>query len=116
MKVKKKSLNQEKIFIDIVLCPKTNLYLQSLYCHRCAYFNTDEEGFINCNYKNPQIKIIDKKKEDLIKIFSNVKKKKDTSSLQLKDKIKNNELKRNLEILKGDLFREIKKRRNFNLI
>ena len=116
MKVKKKSLNQDKIFIDIVLCPKTNLYLQSLYCHRCGYFYTDEEDFINCNYKRPQIKIIDKKKEDLIKIFSNVKNKKDSSSLQLKDKENNNVLKRNLEVLKSDLFREIKKRKNSVLI
>jgi hypothetical protein len=76
MNVKKISFEQEKIFIDIVLCPKTNLYLQSLYCHRCAYFYADELNFINCSYKKPHMRIFDKKKEDLIKIFSNVKKKK----------------------------------------
>ena len=86
MKVKKKSLYIEKIIIDIVLCPKTNLYLQNFYCHKCAYFISDEENHISCSYKKPQIKSGDQKKEELIKTFSKIKGKKEVSSQHLVDK------------------------------
>lgn len=112
MMVKKISINPEKIIIDIVLCPKTKLYLQSLYCHRCAYFKSDEGANINCNYKKPQITISDHQKEDLIKIFSKIREKKESSSQQLENNRKNDESMRNIEILKIDLLREIKKRKN----
>ena len=112
MKIKKVSLNSENIFIDIVLCPKTNLYLQSLYCHRCAYFTLDEENHINCNYKNPQINLIDHQKEELIKTFSEIKDIKENSSQGFKDNKANNEFMSNIDRFKTDLLKEIKKRKN----
>ncbi|MHA1624775.1 MAG: hypothetical protein ACTSXN_01885 [Promethearchaeota archaeon] len=86
MKVKKKSLNLGKIIIDIVLCPKTSLYLQNFYCHKCAYFISDVKNHIICSYKKPQIKNADQKKEELIKIFSKIK---GVSSQHLVEKKKN---------------------------
>ncbi|MHA1193895.1 MAG: hypothetical protein ACTSP9_16675 [Promethearchaeota archaeon] len=71
MKVKKKSLKLRKIIIDIVLCPKTSLYLQNFYCHKCAYFISDVKNHISCSYKKPQN--ANQKKEELIKIFSKIK-------------------------------------------
>jgi len=112
MKIKKVSLSSEKIFIDIVLCPKTNLYLQSPYCRRCGYFTLDEENYINCNYKNPQINLIDYQKEELIKIFSEIKDIKEDSSQGFKDNKVNNEFMSNMDIFKKDLLKEIKKRKN----
>jgi len=96
MKVKKKSLNLEKINIDIVLCPKTSLYIQSFFCHKCVYFNSDKRDYIRCNYKKLQIKYADKKKEELIKIFS-------------KNKGKNHNFIRDMETLKVGLIKELKK-------
>lgn len=110
MEVKKKSLNMEKIIIDIVLCPKTNLYLQSLYCHKCAYFNSDEREHISCNYKKLQIENADKRKEELIKIFSKIKEKNDVPSQQLVDKEKSNNFIRDLGTIKVNIFKELKER------
>jgi len=110
MKVKKKSLNLEEIIIDLVLCPKTKLYLQSLYCHKCAYFNSDEMGHISCKYKKLQIKNADEKKEELIKIFSKIKGKNETSSQQLVDGEKNHDFIRDIDTLKVNLFKELKER------
>lgn len=112
MKIKKKSLNFEKINIDIVLCPKTSLYLQNLYCHKCAYFNSDERDHISCNYKKLQIKYADQKKEELIKIFSKIKGKNEISSQHLVNKEKNHDFIRDMETLKVDLIKELKKRKN----
>jgi len=107
MKVKKKSLNLEKIIIDIVFCPKTSLYLQSLYCRRCAYFNSDEKDHISCNYKKLQIKNTDQKKEELIEIFSKIKGKNEVSSQHLVDKKISDD---HIGMLKTELLLEIKKR------
>jgi len=81
MKVKKISINLEKIIIDIVLCPKRNLYLQSLYCRRCTFYISVDKNYVNCNYKKPNRTI---------------------SS--------NHDSKRNIEMLKKELFQVIKKR------
>jgi len=113
MKIKKVSISSKKIFIDIVLCPKTNLYLQNLYCHRCAYFTLDEENYIKCNYTNPHINLIDHQKEELIKIFSEIKEIKENSSQGFKDNKANNESMSNIVRLKKDLLKEIKKRKNY---
>ena len=110
MKVRKKSLNLEKIIIDVVLCPKTSLYLQSLYCHNCAYFNSDEMDHISCNYKKRQIKNDNQEKEELIKIFSKIKGKNEVSSQQLVDEEKNHNFIRDKETLKVNLFKELKER------
>ena len=112
MKIKKVSLSSEMIFIDIVLCPKTNLYLQNLYCHRCAYFTLDDENYINCNYKNPHINLIDHQKEELIKTFSEIKDIKENSSQGFKDNKANNEFMSSIDRFKKDLLKEIKKRKN----
>ncbi|MHA1460827.1 MAG: hypothetical protein ACTSO8_05035 [Promethearchaeota archaeon] len=109
MKIKKKSLNLEKINIDIVLCPKTSLYLQSFFCHKCAYLNSDERDHIRCNYKKLQIKYADQKKEELMKIFSKIKGKNENSSLHLVDRDKNHDFIRDMETLKVDLIKELKK-------
>ena len=110
MNVKKKSLNLEKINIDIVLCPKTSLYLQSFFCHKCTYFNSDKRDHIGCNYKKLQIKYADQKKEELIKIFSKNKGKCEFSSQHLVDTEKNHDYMRDMETLKVDLIKELKKR------
>ncbi len=110
MHVKKKCLNIENIFVDIVLCPKTRLYLQSLYCHNCAYFKLDEENHIHCNFETPQIKNTDKEKEKLIKIFSKINGKNEVSFHQLVDKEEDDFL-RNRDLLKTDLFRALEKRK-----
>lgn len=109
MKVKKISLKPEKIIIDVVLCPKTKLYLQSLYCHRCGYFKIDEETNINCDYKKPQISISDHQKDELIKIFSEIKSKKEDRSQQLEDKEKVDH-KINVEMLRIELLQALKKK------
>ena len=110
MNVKKKCLKIEKIFVDIVLCPKTKLYLQSLYCHKCAYFKLDEEKYIICKFEKPQIINTDKKNEKLIKIFSKVNGKNEISSHQLVDKGYDDSLE-NRERLKADIYREMEKRK-----
>ncbi len=111
MKVKKISLNLKKIIIDIILCPKINLYLQSLVCPRCAYFNSNEKNYIICNYEKLHRTIPNHSKEDLIKILSKIKKEKESSSHQSEtDKI-NDDFTRNIKMLKKELFQEIKKRK-----
>jgi len=109
MKVKKISLKPEKIIIDVVLCPKTKLYLQSLYCHRCGYFKTDERTNINCDYKKPQGNISDHQKDELIKIFSEIINKKEDHSQQLEDKEKVDD-KMNVEMLRIELLHALKKK------
>jgi len=112
MKVKKVSINFEKISIDMILCPKTNLYLQSLYCSRCAYFNSKDKNYISCNYEKPHSTISsDHSKEELIKILSKIKKGKDNFCHQMESDKKNNDCSRNIEMLKKELFQVIKKRK-----
>ena len=110
MKVKKKSFNLEKINFDKVFCPKTSLYLLSFFCHKCAYFNSDERDHISCNYKKLQKKYADQKKEELIKIVSKIKGKNEISSQHLVDEEKNHDFIRDMETLKVDLIKELKKR------
>jgi len=116
MKVKKKSLNLEKIIMDVVLCPKTSLYLQSFFCHKCPYFNSDEKDHISCNYKKLQIKYTDQKKEELINIFSKRKEKNEISFQHLVDKEKNHNYIRDMETLKVDLINELKRRNNCMIV
>ena len=116
MNVKKKRLNFETIIIDKVFCPKTRLYLLSFFCHKCAYFSSEERDHISCNYKNLQIKYADQKKEELIKIFSKIKGKNEISSRHLVDKEKNRDFIRDMEILKVDLIKELKKRNTCMMI
>ena len=111
MKVKKISLNLKKIIIDIILCPKINLYLQSLVCPRCAYFNSNEKNYIICNYENLHRIIPNHSKEDLIKILSKIKKGKDNFCYQMYSDKKNNYCSKNIEMIKEELFQEIKKRK-----
>jgi len=115
VKVKKKGLNLDKIIIDIVLCPKTSLYLQNLYCHKCAYFNSDERDHISCNYKKLQIKNVNQKKEELIKIFSKVREKNEISTQYIANKKSKHDSIRDIEALKADLSKELKKKFNENL-
>jgi len=109
MKVKKVSLNIKEIIIDFVLCPKTNLYLQSLYCHRCGYYNFDDKTSINCYYKKPKVSIADPQKDELIKIFSAIKNKKEASFFQLDD---NDKIapQMDIEILRAELLQALKRK------
>ena len=107
MKVAKTSINIKDVIIDVVLCPKTNLYLQSLYCHRCGYFNIDQKTAINCYYKKPLGSIADHQKDELIKIFSKIKHKKENSALQLGDK-ENIDSKTNIKMLRTELLKALK--------
>ncbi|MBD3214919.1 MAG: hypothetical protein GF311_20065 [Candidatus Lokiarchaeota archaeon] len=52
MQIKKINVKPKKVIIDLVLCPKTNLYHQSLYCRRCAQFSKENERFIFCSYED----------------------------------------------------------------
>jgi hypothetical protein len=109
MKVKKISLNIKEIIIDVVLCPKTKLYLQSLYCRRCGYFNFDDKTSINCNYKKPKGGNSDHQKDELIRIFSEIISKKEDLSPKFQDKEKT-EPKINIEILRAELLQALKKK------
>ncbi len=109
MKVKKISLNIKDVIIDVVLCPKTNLYLQSLYCHRCGYFNFDDRSSIDCHYKKPLVNRADHQKDELIKIFSEIKNKREDELLQVSDK-ENSEPKTNTELLRVELLQALKKK------
>ncbi|MFX1281498.1 MAG: hypothetical protein ACFFA3_19270 [Promethearchaeota archaeon] len=50
MKVNKITIKPSKILIDLILCPKTLLYLQDLYCRRCSYYELDSEKYVECNF------------------------------------------------------------------
>ncbi|GAH04895.1 unnamed protein product, partial [marine sediment metagenome] len=67
MKVNKIPIRPDKIGIDLVLCPKTNLYLQDLFCRRCPYFEFDNEKFIQCNFTRHRYGKSDPVKDRLIK-------------------------------------------------
>ena len=66
MKVNKIPIRPNKIGIDLVLCPKTTLYLQDLYCRRCPYFELDNEKFVQCNFTRPKYGQSDPIKDKLI--------------------------------------------------
>jgi len=112
MKVAKTSINIKDVIIDVVLCPKTNLYLQSLYCHRCGYFNIDEKTSVFCSCKKPLGNITDHQKDELIKIFSEIKNKKGDSSIHFEDLV-NNEVKTNIEMLRTELLKALKNKNDF---
>lgn len=115
MKVKKISTHPEEIIVDLVLCPKTKLYLQSLYCHRCGYFESDEKSSINCDYKNPYNDGSDPYKDGLIKLISEIKYNKEKSVDQLENINQKDPTDLSLNLFKNELSREIKKRKNYLL-
>lgn len=84
MKVKKIAIRPDKIEIDLVLCPKTSLYLQDLYCRSCPYFELNKEKFIQCNFIRSKYGRSDPIKDKLIKDLSGAFIKK----LPIKDKKK----------------------------
>jgi len=71
MNIKKIPIRPDKIGIDLVLCPKTNLYLQDLFCRRCGYYTSDDEKFVQCNFTGHRYGEADPIKDKLIKDLSN---------------------------------------------
>ena len=71
MIVKKIPIRPDKIGIDLVLCPKTNLYLQDLFCRRCGYYESDDERSVKCNFTGHRYGKADPIKDKLIKDLSN---------------------------------------------
>ena len=71
MKVNKIPIRPNKIGIDLILCPKTNLYLQDLYCRRCSYYKLDNEKFIECSFTGHRYGKPDPIKDRIIKNLSN---------------------------------------------
>lgn len=70
MKVTKIAIRPKKIRIDLVLCPKTLLYLQDLYCRRCSYFKGSLEEFIECKFTGHRYGKPDPVKDRIIKDLS----------------------------------------------
>ena len=71
MKVNKISIRPNKVGIDLILCPKTNLYLQDLYCRRCSYYKFDNEKFVECTFTGHRYGKPDPIKDRIIKDLSN---------------------------------------------
>ncbi|MHA2038341.1 MAG: hypothetical protein ACW98X_18045, partial [Promethearchaeota archaeon] len=71
MKVNKILIRPNKIGIDLILCPKTNLYLQDLYCRRCSYYQLDTEQFVGCTFTGHRYGKADPIKDRIIKDLSN---------------------------------------------
>ena len=71
MKIKKIPIRPDKIGIDLILCPKTNLYLQDLFCRRCAYYESDDEKCVQCGFTGHRYGKADPIKDKLIKDLSN---------------------------------------------
>jgi hypothetical protein len=70
MKIKKIPIKPNKIGIDLILCPKTTLYLQDLYCRRCGSYEGDDEKFVHCTFSGHKYGQLDPVKERIIKDFS----------------------------------------------
>ncbi len=70
MKVNKIPIRPNKVGIDLILCPKTNLYLQDLYCRRCSYYKLDNETFIECTFTGHRYGKPDPIKDRIIKDLS----------------------------------------------
>lgn len=70
MKVNKITIRPNKIGIDLILCPKTNLYLQDLYCRRCSYYKLDSEKFVECDFTGHRYGKPDPIKDRIIKDLS----------------------------------------------
>ena len=71
MNIKKIPIKPDKIGIDLVLCPKTNLYLQDLFCRRCGYYTSDDEKFVQCGFTGHRYGKADPIKDKLIQDLSN---------------------------------------------
>ena len=71
MNIKKIPIRPDKIGIDLVLCPKTNLYLQDLFCRRCGYYESDDERLVQCSFTGHRFGKSDPIKDKLIKDLSN---------------------------------------------
>ena len=70
MKVHKIQIRPNKVGIDLILCPKTNLYLQDLYCRRCSYYELDKEKFVECSFTGHRYGKPDPIKDRIIKDLS----------------------------------------------
>lgn len=70
MKITKIAIRPKKIRIDLVLCPKTLLYLQDLYCRRCSYFEESSDEFIECTFSGHRYGKSDPVKDRIIKDLS----------------------------------------------
>ena len=70
MKITKIAIRPKKIRIDLVLCPKTLLYLQDLYCRRCSYLEESSEEFIECAFSGHRYGKSDPVKDRIIKDLS----------------------------------------------
>ncbi|MFW9942229.1 MAG: hypothetical protein ACFFFT_14415 [Candidatus Thorarchaeota archaeon] len=70
MKVNKIAIRPNKIQIDLILCPKTLLYLQDLYCRRCSYYQFDNETQVECNFTGHRYGKSDPIKDRIIKDLS----------------------------------------------
>jgi len=116
MKVKKIPIRPDKIGIDLVLCPKTTLYLQDLYCRRCPYFEFDNEKFVQCKFTRPKYGQSDPIKDKLITDLSSAfikelpiddkKRAVNDFSQRIKD---SKSIKPNNELVMKDLTQHIKK-------
>ncbi len=84
MNVKKIPIRPDKIGIDLVLCPKTNLYLQDLFCRRCGYYESDNKKSVQCSFTGNKFGKSDPIKDKLIKDLSN----KFITELPIDDKIR----------------------------
>lgn len=71
MKIKKIPIKPNKIGIDLILCPKTNLYLQDLYCRRCSYYQLDTDVWVECNFTGHRHGKPDPIKDRIIQDLSN---------------------------------------------
>lgn len=71
MNIKKIPIRPDKIGIDLVLCPKTNLYLQDLFCRRCGYYESDNDKSVQCSFTGHRYGKSDPTKDKLIKDLSN---------------------------------------------
>ena len=115
MKVKKIPIRPDKIEIDLVLCPKTNLYLQDLFCRRCGYYESDNERFVQCGFTGHRYGKSDPTKDKLIKDLSNKfitglpKEDKEYSLTNFSEQLKaTTPIKTNKEQLKQDLSNYVK--------
>ena len=70
MIVNKIPIRPNKVGIDLILCPKTNLYLQDLYCRRCSYYKFDNEKFVECTFTGHRYGKPDPIKDRIIKDLS----------------------------------------------
>ncbi|MHA2400016.1 MAG: hypothetical protein ACXADU_14170 [Promethearchaeota archaeon] len=71
MKIKKIPIKPNKIGIDLILCPKTTLYLQDLYCRRCGNYEADDNKFVHCSFSGHKYGRSDPVKERIINDLSN---------------------------------------------